>query len=247
MADPPSQTPQAPRARTTSLVTVGSAAVLAIYAAGYWRTQAAALSQESVGRRDRIVEPAMPAPSLASTDTAPPPLDIAATRATATTDTTAVAPREAAPVVATPVVDTAAQTPPATPPPVEVAPATLPPPPSTPPAAPPSPPATPAVADSATPPAQKPAVRPLKDGSFFGYGSSRHGDLEVKIEVVDRRIVHVEISRCLTRYSCNWIEALPDQVVARQTADVDIISGATVSSDCFYMAVMDAMNTSRAS
>jgi uncharacterized protein with FMN-binding domain len=80
-----------------------------------------------------------------------------------------------------------------------------------------------------------------KDGFYRGYGTSRHGDIEAEVEIKSGKIVYARISRCLTRYSCSWIDRLPDQVVARQSADVDYISGATQSSDAFYIAVTQAL------
>ncbi len=233
---------------------LSSAAVLAIYSAGYLKTEAAAeaLELESAVRRERPADPA-PADSVSAEvpqgDTsivAAAPVVVAPLSTAPTgTDTVRSSLPAAAPVTATPasIPLVAATTAPNDSAPVPVPADTVVPLPVTPPApvaATPTPPAEPAA------PAAK-VIRPLKDGTWYGYGSSRHGDLEVKIEVADRRIVHVEISKCLTRYSCSWIEALPGQVVTRQTADVDVISGATVSSDAFYMAVMDAMNTSRSS
>ncbi len=108
--------------------------------------------------------------------------------------------------------------------------------------------ATPAAATTAaaTPAdSAKAALAPLRDGSFTGYGTSRHGDIEATVEIKDGRITAATISQCLTRYSCSWIAMLPGQVVARQTADVDVVSGATQSSDAFYYAVLSALRQSR--
>lgn len=101
------------------------------------------------------------------------------------------------------------------------------------------------VAKGGTADSSKAALPPLRDGTFTGYGTSRHGDIEATIEIRDGRITAATISQCLTRYSCSWIEMLPAQVVARQTADVDVVSGATQSSDAFYFAVLAALKISR--
>ncbi len=80
-----------------------------------------------------------------------------------------------------------------------------------------------------------------KDGVYLGRGTSRHGDIEAMVEISGGRIVNSVISQCLTRYSCSWIAILVQQVVARQSAEVDYVSGATVSSDAFFYAVTQAL------
>lgn len=97
--------------------------------------------------------------------------------------------------------------------------------------------ATPTPAQTAAPKAKT----PLKDGFFVGRGRSRHGDVEAMIEIKDARIISAVISQCLTRYSCSWIEPLLPQVVSRQSADVDVVSGATESSNALYYAVLQAL------
>lgn len=104
---------------------------------------------------------------------------------------------------------------------------------------------TPTAVNAAAGDSSKAPLPPLRDGTFTGYGTSRHGDIEATIEIKDGRITSATISQCLTRYSCSWIAMLPAQVVARQTADVDVVSGATQSSDAFYFAVLAALKISR--
>jgi uncharacterized protein with FMN-binding domain len=79
------------------------------------------------------------------------------------------------------------------------------------------------------------------DGSYTGWGTSRHGDIEATVVIAEGRIVSAQISRCLTRYSCSWIAHLQQQVVVRQSADVDFVSGATQSTNAFYYAVVEAL------
>ena len=76
---------------------------------------------------------------------------------------------------------------------------------------------------------------------YLGRGTSRHGDIEAMVEIQGGRITNAVISQCLTRYSCSWIAVLVPQVVVRQSAEVDYVSGATVSSDAFYYAVTQAL------
>lgn len=87
------------------------------------------------------------------------------------------------------------------------------------------------------------AARPAtyRDGRYVGYATGRHGSLEATVTVEGGKIAAVEISQCLTRYPCTRIGSLPGQVVSRQSAQVDYVSGATDSSRTFMQAVTNAL------
>jgi uncharacterized protein with FMN-binding domain len=59
------------------------------------------------------------------------------------------------------------------------------------------------------------------------------------------RIASASISQCLTRYSCDVIGRLPPQVVQRQSAEVDYVTGATESANAFYYAVLGALGKAK--
>jgi uncharacterized protein with FMN-binding domain len=107
----------------------------------------------------------------------------------------------------------------------------------------------PAAADSPTPQLPAAPAPPrqgqYKDGTYLGWGYSRHGDLEASVVVQDGRIVSAEITQCLTRYSCSVIDTLPSQVISRQNAFVDLISGATESANAFSNAIYRALASSK--
>ena len=107
------------------------------------------------------------------------------------------------------------------------------------PAAAPPPTATPAVASTPA------AATRWKDGTFLGWGTSRHGDIQASVEVRDGRIVSATIAQCLTRYSCNVIVNLPPQVAQRQSPETDYVSGATQSTNAFYAAVVEALSKAK--
>ena len=217
------------------LVALSSAAILAVYAAGYERTRSAAdrFAAEAAPRRTAtgappnaevvVAPPALPKPSPAvqiapfnaprrsAPDAAPPP------------STTAVAPvasepapaPSSEPTIESPVVQ-AAQPESA----VEAAPAVQ-------------------------APAPPVATTEYKDGTYLGWGYCRHGDIQASVVIENGRIASATIARCLTRYSCSWIEHLPGQVATRQSADVDYVSGATESSDAFSQAVVEALSKAK--
>jgi uncharacterized protein with FMN-binding domain len=105
--------------------------------------------------------------------------------------------------------------------------------------------ASPAPAPAA-PPAPAPTVAvPYKDGTYAGWGTSRHGDIQATVVIENGRIASASISQCYTRYPCSWIAALPPQVAQRQSPEVDYVSGATQSTNAFYYAVIEALSKAK--
>lgn len=89
-------------------------------------------------------------------------------------------------------------------------------------------------------------VAGFKDGTYSGVGSSRRGDIQVSLVVQSGRIASVNITRATTQYSTRLIASLPGEVVSRQNAQVDLVSGATYSSMAFRAAVQQALQGARA-
>jgi uncharacterized protein with FMN-binding domain len=229
-----------------SLLTLSSAAIFAIYAAGYEQTKAAA-DRFAVQSEQRLasvptalpfeqavatlpVEPASlnrgPAPAsvkpdVISTNSVPPLVAEANPVAVASEVTASESPEPAPakPVEPTPAIEQAAPPPPPPPAPTPV-PATA--------------PAPPAVHQSQ-----------YKDGTYSGWGTSRHGNIEATVVIQDGRIASAEISQCRTRYPCSWVSQLPGQVVSRQAPNVDYVSGATQSVNAYYGAVVEALSKAR--
>ena len=93
-------------------------------------------------------------------------------------------------------------------------------------------------AATTTPPAY-PAV--YRDGAYQGAGRSRRGDVEVTVTVQEGSITRVSLDTVTTYYPVRYIAGLPAQVIARQSANVDMISGATISVVAFRTAVQQAL------
>jgi uncharacterized protein with FMN-binding domain len=90
-------------------------------------------------------------------------------------------------------------------------------------------------------PTPAPVAPVYKDGTYSGWGTSRHGDIQATVVIEGGRIASAFISQCLTRYSCSWVAHLQGQVVTRQSPEVDYVSGATQSTNAFYYAVVEAL------
>jgi uncharacterized protein with FMN-binding domain len=222
---------------SNGLITLSSAAIVAIYAAGYHRTSPAAHrfdSQIPQHRTSATIAIAMlpPAASAGSAAAAPPVSSSAAPAIKKNTKKASTPDRKAAPSTGTDSAGSSASSTSApsssstTNPPAETA-------------------APPAVAAPAAP-----AKSAYKDGVYLGWGSCRHGDIEASVTIQEGKIALVAISQCLTRYSCGWIAPkipggglpdLPSQAVERQGPKVDYVSGATESSYAFADAVVAAL------
>jgi len=206
---------------SSELVAAGFAAVMTVYAAGYWRTREEAQRIDARAQERRPVQP------VASPATSP-----------ATSPAAAVVQPQAAlreePLKSTPAQPAIKQ--------------------STAVAASPSLPATPAAPETITPQvaAAPPASKPLpdsptvhggdwRDGTYTGWGTSRHGDIKAQVVIRDGRIVDASIASCETRYPCDVIGDIIPQPVARQRPDVDRVSRATESADAYYFALVEAL------
>ena len=80
-----------------------------------------------------------------------------------------------------------------------------------------------------------------KDDTYKGTGSNRIGSVEVAVTIKSGKIANVEITDCTTHYSQSRIDHLPQQVLERQSAEVDYVTGATKSVDDFKTAVQQAL------
>jgi uncharacterized protein with FMN-binding domain len=214
-----------------NLVSGSCAAVLAVYVAGYARTQSAANRFSAQVAERRAAAPdqprnASPIPEIATAAleapaAAPSPKKLSrpdrgreAEEPIPTTDKAPGGLVEAPPAVA----------------PAPISPVTV--------------FAMPEAAPVANAPAEPPA--PIwKDGTYTGWGYSRHGDIEAAVVIEGGRIASATISQCRTRYSCSVIDRLPPQVAQRQSPDVDYVSGATQSADAFYGAVVAALSKAK--
>jgi uncharacterized protein with FMN-binding domain len=89
--------------------------------------------------------------------------------------------------------------------------------------------------------AAAPNVSPYADGTYTGTGSSRRGNVSVSLTVASGKITSVTITGVTTEYPVARIAGLPAQVVSRQSAQVDSVSGATYSAQAFRLAVQAAL------
>ncbi|MEO8315610.1 MAG: hypothetical protein ABI645_12560 [Pseudomonadota bacterium] len=217
---------------SNDLVAASCAAVLAVYAAGYSRTRDEARRLETQAQTRKPPRQTPPATAV------PGPAVIETVASTAPV-------QEPPPTTSTPVVPAKAPVAVIKPPPVVAASQAI------------SAPAAPAIAAvSATStieaaPTAAPVPEPApalalagkwRDGSYTGWGTSRHGDIKARVVIKNGRIVESSIDSCETAYPCDVIEHIVNQPVARQSAEVDRVSRATESADAYYFAVASALD-----
>jgi uncharacterized protein with FMN-binding domain len=80
------------------------------------------------------------------------------------------------------------------------------------------------------------------DGTYTGTGTSRFGNVTVSVTTSGGVISNVQITRVTTSYPVSRIASLPAQVVQKQTANVNVVSGATYSSQAFKQAIQQALS-----
>jgi uncharacterized protein with FMN-binding domain len=218
-------------------VAASCAAILAVYAAGTWRTRDEARRFGVDGEMRRPARPAQAPP-------APPPTVIAIPVAEPVPEVAPPEPAAAAepePAVKKAVNADAAPSPPTaawpqTPEPATPAPALV------------------AAVEAKPEPAREPAVvgaeeggapatieRRWKDGYYTGWGQSRHGDIQAFVRITDGLITESGIATCDTRYPCSVISDVIMQPVDIQGPDVDKVSRATESADAYYYGLVMAL------
>jgi uncharacterized protein with FMN-binding domain len=81
----------------------------------------------------------------------------------------------------------------------------------------------------------------LHDGTYIAAGHSQFGDVFVTVAIEQGRITQVWINAVTTTFPSQTISMLPGEVVERQSAAVDVVSGATASSSAFIQGVEVAL------
>jgi uncharacterized protein with FMN-binding domain len=84
-----------------------------------------------------------------------------------------------------------------------------------------------------------------KNGTFEGSGSNRRGSIGVKVSISNDKITDVEISHFAMHYSEKDVVGLPEEVIQKQNAQVENVSGATYSTQAFQDAIENALTQAR--
>ena len=80
----------------------------------------------------------------------------------------------------------------------------------------------------------------IPDGIYSGSYTNFRWSTTVKVTVTDHQIVAIESVKIQSGRN-NLAQALSEKVILQQTADVDVVSGATASSNAYRKAVENAL------
>jgi uncharacterized protein with FMN-binding domain len=84
------------------------------------------------------------------------------------------------------------------------------------------------------------------DGTYSGSAANQIGAVAVNVTIQAGKIANVQITSCYTHYPQSYIDpVLPDYVVAHQTTQIPVVSGATLSTEDFYYAVVQALQSAQ--
>jgi uncharacterized protein with FMN-binding domain len=84
------------------------------------------------------------------------------------------------------------------------------------------------------------------DGTYSATGTSQLGNVTVSVTIANDKISNVQITKVTTKFPMSRIASLPAAVVQSQSANVNVISGATYSSQAFKQAVQQALSQAQA-
>lgn len=82
-----------------------------------------------------------------------------------------------------------------------------------------------------------------KDGTYTGIGETQIGAVQVNVTLKKDKVTNVQITGYSTHYPISYIDPiLPQEYLARQNINqIDVISGATLSTEDFYYAVVSCL------
>lgn len=99
---------------------------------------------------------------------------------------------------------------------------------------------------SSTPSTSSTSQQKYLDGTYNGTGTNPIGSVSVALKIKGGKITNVQITQCLTHYPEAYIDPiLPQEVVQRQSYQVTIVTGATLSTYDFAYAVYQALNKAK--
>jgi uncharacterized protein with FMN-binding domain len=80
----------------------------------------------------------------------------------------------------------------------------------------------------------------VNDGSYTGKYNSGRWTNELKIIVNNHRITKIDVVKDVTFSKPEWREELFSRVIEKQNVDVDVVTGATVTSKAYLKAIENA-------
>ena len=85
-----------------------------------------------------------------------------------------------------------------------------------------------------------------KSGKFEGVGNGKHGEIKVAVTITDAKITNIEVVQQDENKGLSdpVYNELKETIIAQNSADVDVVSGASATSEGYLEAVKDAIKKS---
>lgn len=99
------------------------------------------------------------------------------------------------------------------------------------------------ITDTTTPSLEAPVSR-YKDGTYTGVGDGKNGPVTVSVTIAGDRITEIAVLNSFDedKYFARAEAMIPGAILAAQSTEVDVCSGATFSSEGIIAAVEDALS-----
>jgi uncharacterized protein with FMN-binding domain len=82
----------------------------------------------------------------------------------------------------------------------------------------------------------------LSDGIYNGKYEAGRWTNEVKVSVKDGKITAIDVVEDVIFPKPEWTKALFNNIIEKQSIDVDVVSGSTVTSKAYMKSIEDALN-----
>lgn len=81
----------------------------------------------------------------------------------------------------------------------------------------------------------------FSDGNYKGNYSNGRWTNEVQVTIKNGKIIVIDVVEDVTFPKPEWTKELLDKIIQKQSTEVDIVSGATVTSKAYIKSVEDAL------
>lgn len=84
-------------------------------------------------------------------------------------------------------------------------------------------------------------VSTIEDGTYIGEYNSGRWSNQVKVTVKEHKITKIDIVKDVVFPKPEWTEQLISRVIEKQNTDVDVVSGATITSKAYLKSIENAL------
>ncbi|MCX8130882.1 MAG: FMN-binding protein [Clostridia bacterium] len=82
----------------------------------------------------------------------------------------------------------------------------------------------------------------VEDGTYIGEYKAGRFTNKVNVTVKDHKITKIDIEKDVTFNKPEWTKLIMERVLEKQNTDIDVVSGATVTSKAYLKAIENALS-----